>query len=313
MLPFLKESAACNSQYTTKLTQTTRQTGPMPPANNQIIARPAQPSGHMPLPPSVETAYYRKCIELKRRITEVEEHNQATQLRKARLERGILKMRLERAFLLERLQERMEYNVDESDRSDSPPPTVSSRSQASACDRIDTHSFQPQEKPLRSKRSHRKGTPPPGGAGGPSNMSPTGPQQPMHPMQMSSAQSTPNPERHTSYFPQQAPAGPSQMALNGTPTSQSMHPMGEAPSSVRQRADLYDDRERDYDDGRAHPTQENGTPRPYQPTGAGGAGATGELVGAGPIIREDANGERRAPPDTEMADAGPAGFNAINR
>jgi hypothetical protein len=77
-----------------------------------------------PLPPSVETAYYRKCIELKRRINEIEESNDAARLRKVRINRQILKMRLERAFLLEQLQKRMEYNIDESDRSTSPPPTV---------------------------------------------------------------------------------------------------------------------------------------------------------------------------------------------
>ncbi|KAF2100231.1 hypothetical protein NA57DRAFT_73841 [Rhizodiscina lignyota] len=95
-----------------------------------------------PLPPSVETAYYRKCIELKRRINEIEDSNDQARLRKIRINRQILKMRLERAFLLEQVQKRMDYNVDESDRSTSPPPT-------------------PQDKPLRSKRTHRKTTPPP--------------------------------------------------------------------------------------------------------------------------------------------------------
>ncbi|KAG8624792.1 hypothetical protein KVT40_007859 [Elsinoe batatas] len=61
-----------------------------------------------PLPPSVEKAYYRKCIELKRRLNEVEEANDAARVRRLRLDRAILKMRLERAFLLEQLGRRME-------------------------------------------------------------------------------------------------------------------------------------------------------------------------------------------------------------
>ncbi|KAK1919083.1 hypothetical protein P3342_008807 [Pyrenophora teres f. teres] len=99
------------------------------------------------LPPSVESAYYRKCIDLRRRITDIEDSNDGTRLRITRLSRGIQKMRLERAFLLEQLNKHMEYNVDDSDRSSSPPPT-------------------PTDKPLRSKRSHnRKGTPTLGGSG----------------------------------------------------------------------------------------------------------------------------------------------------
>lgn len=89
--------------------------------DQDVVARGTQNS---PLPPSVETAYYRKCIELKRRINEIEESNDAARLRKVRINRQILKMRLERAFLLEQLQKRMENNVDDSDRSSSPPPTV---------------------------------------------------------------------------------------------------------------------------------------------------------------------------------------------
>ena len=57
----------------------------------------------------MEKAYYRKCIELKRRLNDVEEANDAARLRRARLDRAILKMRLERAFLLEQLSKRMEF------------------------------------------------------------------------------------------------------------------------------------------------------------------------------------------------------------
>ena len=84
----------------------------------------ASVTSNSPLPPSVEAAYYRKCIQLKRRINEIEESNDAVRLRKARVERAILKLRLERTFLLEQIESRMANNVDESDDSESPPPTV---------------------------------------------------------------------------------------------------------------------------------------------------------------------------------------------
>lgn len=100
---------------------------------------PARAFSQKDLPPSVETAYYRKCIDLRRRITDIEDSNDGTRLRITRLNRGIQKMRLERAFLLEQINKHMEYNADDSDRSSSPPPT-------------------PTDKPLRSKRS--------GGGGG---------------------------------------------------------------------------------------------------------------------------------------------------
>lgn len=87
------------------------------------------------LPPSVEEAYKKKCIELKRRMNEVEESNDAFRLRKVRLMRGIRKMRLERAFLLEVLGKRMRKNGtgingahgvydEDSEGSSEGPPTV---------------------------------------------------------------------------------------------------------------------------------------------------------------------------------------------
>ena len=81
-------------------------------------------SSNSPLPPSVETAYYRKCIELKRRINEIEDNNDNLRIKKARIERGVLKMRIERAMLLEQIGVKMGQNPDESDDSNSPPPTV---------------------------------------------------------------------------------------------------------------------------------------------------------------------------------------------
>ena len=79
-----------------------------------------------PLAPSIEEAYRRKCIQLKQRMNEVEEANDASRARLVRLQRGIEKMRLERAFLLEQLAKRTSTNVEDSEGSPSPPPTVRS-------------------------------------------------------------------------------------------------------------------------------------------------------------------------------------------
>ncbi|KAJ4304187.1 hypothetical protein N0V88_001799 [Collariella sp. IMI 366227] len=106
------------------------------------------------LPPSVEEAYRRKCIQLKQRTSEVEEANDAARLRLARLKRQVEKMRLERAFLLEQLTKRTSANVEDSDGSPSPPPT-------------------PKEKPLRIKRGHRKPSALPNPEATPSNNAPT--------------------------------------------------------------------------------------------------------------------------------------------
>ena len=93
------------------------------------------PSGPPTLPPSVEEAYKKKCIELRRRTNEVEESNDQFRLRKVRLLRGIRKMRLERAYLLEILGKRMKkngsggtgdpaYYDEDSEGSSDGPPTV---------------------------------------------------------------------------------------------------------------------------------------------------------------------------------------------
>jgi hypothetical protein len=95
--------------------------------------QPAQPAPSdkipesTPLAPSVEKAYYRKCIALKRRLNEVEAANDEARLRRVRLDRAIMKMRLERAFLLDELRKRMDINVDGSEGSGeegmaTPPP-----------------------------------------------------------------------------------------------------------------------------------------------------------------------------------------------
>ncbi len=108
--------------------------------SNQItntVPPPTVAAGNVPppLPPSVEAAYKKKCIELKRRLIEVDEDNDAKRLRIVRLHQGIRKMRLERAYLLEALAKRQKKNgssVDnhhgaydeESEGSSEGPPTV---------------------------------------------------------------------------------------------------------------------------------------------------------------------------------------------
>lgn len=85
---------------------------------------PRTPAIPSTLPPSVEEAYRRKCVQLKNRTNEVEDANDAARLRLARIKRQVEKLRIERAFLLEQLAKRTSANVEDSDGSPSPPPTV---------------------------------------------------------------------------------------------------------------------------------------------------------------------------------------------
>lgn len=88
------------------------------------VSSPDSASIPPPLPPTVEEAYRRKCVQLKHRTKEVENANDAAHLRLNRIKRQIEKMRLERAFLLEQLSRRTSTNVEDSEGSPSPPPTV---------------------------------------------------------------------------------------------------------------------------------------------------------------------------------------------
>ncbi|KAF2634302.1 hypothetical protein P280DRAFT_279568 [Massarina eburnea CBS 473.64] len=250
--------------------------------------QPVRAFAQKDLPPSVEAAYYRKCIDLRRRIRDVEDSNDGTRLRIQRLQRGVVKMRLERAFLLEQLHKHMEYNVDDSDRSSSPPPT-------------------PTDKPLRSKRSHRKGTPPPGSQLGPgmANVQHASPgsvhhQQTLQPMNaMSSAQSTPDPSRSAPFFSATGGSAASPHAVNGNapqalPPLHSLQPL--PPQRETPRGTYFD------------PTQ----------TEPQAADAENDAEHAG---RRRAHSGAAAPPpegqealngDTEMTDASGAGFTAVN-
>jgi hypothetical protein len=83
-------------------------------------------TANSPLPPSVEAAYYKKCIELKRRVEEIEVNNDKMRLSIERHNRAIKKLRLERALLLDALVRQTSDKASESDKSSSPPPTVRS-------------------------------------------------------------------------------------------------------------------------------------------------------------------------------------------
>ncbi|KAL6702667.1 hypothetical protein ACN47E_001252 [Coniothyrium glycines] len=259
---------------------------------------PVRAMSQKELPPSVESAYYRKCIDLRRRINDIEENNDGTRQRITRLNRGIQKMRLERAFLLEQINKHMEYNVDDSDRSSSPPPT-------------------PTDKPLRSKRSHnRKGTPPPSG-GAAVQQSPGSahhshaPQmlQTQHINPMSSAQSTPDPGRQGNSYFGAIGAGPTasspHAAVNGGPTLPPLHSL---PPLQPQTQPAPAPRTAFFD-----PAYDGSRPAPTEPDGEAGSGRaySGAQQPSAPTVPVPAD-EPAAPQngDTEMTDAG---FTAVNR
>ncbi|KAF2015487.1 hypothetical protein BU24DRAFT_450191 [Aaosphaeria arxii CBS 175.79] len=239
------------------------------------------------LPPSVEAAYYRKCIELRRRIHDIEENNDGTRLRIKRLNRAITKMRLERAFILEALHKHMEYNVDDSDRSSSPPPT-------------------PTDKPLRSKRSHRQKTPPGGGAQLGSDLpgtaqqgspgSTTAHRQTLAASHlMSSAQSTPDPSGRNPFFSAVTAAAASPQAINGTsqPAASSLSARQTARAEAAAAA--------------AESTPSRG--RTFDPAYDETPAAAGSNANAGSNEAKEENGDGG---DTEMGDAPDTTFASVN-
>lgn len=74
---------------------------PFPPASDVPLHR------NPPLAPSQEMAYRKKCIQLKRRLTEIETNNDATRKRIANEKERIQKMRILRAIILNQLKEVM--------------------------------------------------------------------------------------------------------------------------------------------------------------------------------------------------------------
>ena len=76
------------------------------------------------LPPSVEAAYYRKCIELKRRVNEIESNNDKMRTNIERSHRACDKLRLERNVLIAEITRQTAQKETGSQKSESPPPTV---------------------------------------------------------------------------------------------------------------------------------------------------------------------------------------------
>ncbi|KAJ5565618.1 hypothetical protein N7535_007256, partial [Penicillium sp. DV-2018c] len=70
------------------------------PQNGSLPPTPSHPPAN---PPSVEIAYKRKCISLKKRLSEIEAENEIMRIRNRRGNQYIQKMRLETCMLLERL------------------------------------------------------------------------------------------------------------------------------------------------------------------------------------------------------------------
>jgi hypothetical protein len=74
---------------------------PFPPASEVPVHRNA------PLAPTQELAYRKKCVQLKRRLAEIEANNDSTRKRIMQETEHVQKMRLMRAILLNHLQEIM--------------------------------------------------------------------------------------------------------------------------------------------------------------------------------------------------------------
>lgn len=70
-----------------------------------------------------ELKYKQKCKDLRKRIREIENHNEIVTISIARTKRAIQRIRLERALLLEKLEEKTMLKVDDSDGTPSPPPS----------------------------------------------------------------------------------------------------------------------------------------------------------------------------------------------
>ena len=71
-----------------------------------------------PLAPSQELAYRKKCIQLKRRLKEIEDANDATRSRIEKEKSQINKLRLNRAILLQHLKELMDAPSNKVSKSD---------------------------------------------------------------------------------------------------------------------------------------------------------------------------------------------------
>ncbi|KAF2164666.1 hypothetical protein M409DRAFT_67780 [Zasmidium cellare ATCC 36951] len=252
---------------------------------------PKQPSAtasdNTPLAPSVEKAYYRKCIQLKRRLNEVEAANDEARIRRVRLDRSILKMRLERAFLLDELRKRMDYNVDASEGSGeegmaTPPPDrphrdKRRRQQPAPSTGPSTSTFQATAYTPSGQRTSEPG------AGATTPMAPAGHQNAHEDARYGHVDPSQQLPSQPAALPHGSPYGPPPTGV----------PSGPPPGAMN--GGSYEDRDE----------------RPISRQ----AGAAGEPVGAGPTIVEE-NGERKiasSSAESANADSQRGGFAAVNQ
>lgn len=252
-----------------------------------------------PLAPSVEKAYYRKCIQLKRRLNEVESANDEARTRRHRLDRAIMKMRLERAFFLDELRKRMEYNVDASEGSgdegaQTPPPDRPYRDK-----RRRRPSAAPVPPPNTFQQSTFSFSAAPGSAGASTGV----PLVPGPGGQLVAANAV-HDDNHYGYsesIAQQSarPPPPPAPLPHGSPYTQPGPPTG-IPSSAATRSTNGLDGERD--------VEARSMDR--------GAGAVGEPVGVAPTVAEE-DGERKIIPSPPTSDkdqeGGRSAFTAVNQ
>lgn len=104
------------------------------------------------LPESEEQKYRQKCKDLKRRIREIEDHNEATSISISRTKRAIQRLRLERALILEKLEDKTSLKVDDSEGTPSPPSTPKKKESPGA-ESPEKGSVEPSEKPTKTKRN----------------------------------------------------------------------------------------------------------------------------------------------------------------
>jgi non-histone protein 10 len=74
---------------------------------------------HAPYTGPDESRYQLKCRDLKRKISDVEAENDKLTVKIDRAKRSITRMRLERALLLEKLEQKMPADVDDSEGTES--------------------------------------------------------------------------------------------------------------------------------------------------------------------------------------------------
>ncbi|KAJ6059515.1 uncharacterized protein N7446_000164 [Penicillium canescens] len=173
-------------------------------------------------PPSVEIAYKRKCIALKRRLAEIETENELMRTRNSRSHQYIQKMRLETCMLLERLNKIT--GMSEEAKAGAINPDLRARAAAmmtssgvpegtGATLEDDTEGSSdeqprtPEERPLRVKRSRKSAVPGLDGADDDLPAGPDGHQDPADPTSLPHHLPAPTQESLTHSFRVQTGSG----------------------------------------------------------------------------------------------------------